>query len=225
MKKTRIVGLLLVFVLVTSCFVGGTFAKYASTGSGSDNAAVAKWSILVKGTEIAVTGDPETVTFDLFNTVRDTDSVDGDEDDDADVANASSSDHTLIAPGTCGSFTLDIVNNSEVTAQYTISLSENNASEIPLQYSVNETDWYDSIEILMDNDATSDELDKQRIEMLGVSGNSDSKTIYWRWVFEGITNGAHTGQTDASDTNLGITAQGTAPKVTVTATITVEQVD
>jgi hypothetical protein len=44
MKKTRIMGLLLVLVLVTSCFAGGTFAKYTSVATGSDEANVAKWS-------------------------------------------------------------------------------------------------------------------------------------------------------------------------------------
>ena len=67
MKKFRIVALLLVMCLASSCFVGGTFAKYSSTAEGSDSAVVARWSIDVDGTDIAV---EDTVAFDLFATVK-----------------------------------------------------------------------------------------------------------------------------------------------------------
>lgn len=51
-KWMRLSGGLLVLTLITSCFVGGTFAKYVSKGEGTDTARVAKW-----GVEVAVTGD------------------------------------------------------------------------------------------------------------------------------------------------------------------------
>lgn len=40
-KAMRTAALLLVLVLMTSCFVGGTFAKYTTTASGSESARVA----------------------------------------------------------------------------------------------------------------------------------------------------------------------------------------
>lgn len=43
----RVAGLLLALVLVTSCFVGGTFAKYVTSGTGADHAKVAKWGVKV----------------------------------------------------------------------------------------------------------------------------------------------------------------------------------
>ena len=43
----RSAGLLLVLVLVTSCFVGSTFAKYTVGGTGSDTARVAKFGVNV----------------------------------------------------------------------------------------------------------------------------------------------------------------------------------
>mgnify|MGYP002508629535 CR=1 FL=1 len=43
----RFVAMLLVLVLMTSCFVGGTFAKYTTADSASDTARVAKWGITV----------------------------------------------------------------------------------------------------------------------------------------------------------------------------------
>lgn len=46
----RVAGLLLALVLVTSCFVGGTFAKYTTGNYGEDNARVAKFGVAVQGT-------------------------------------------------------------------------------------------------------------------------------------------------------------------------------
>ena len=46
----RVAGLLLALVLVTSCFVGGTFAKYVTSGGGTDHARVAKFGVTVKAT-------------------------------------------------------------------------------------------------------------------------------------------------------------------------------
>ena len=37
----RAAVLMLALVLITSCFVGGTFAKYVTSGSGTDSARVA----------------------------------------------------------------------------------------------------------------------------------------------------------------------------------------
>ena len=45
----RVAGLLLALVLVTSCFVGGTFAKYTTGNYGEDNARVAKFGVTVQG--------------------------------------------------------------------------------------------------------------------------------------------------------------------------------
>lgn len=43
----RSAGLLLALVLVTSCFVGSTFAKYVTSGDAGDNARVAKWGVSI----------------------------------------------------------------------------------------------------------------------------------------------------------------------------------
>lgn len=48
-KTLRVAGLLLALVLVTSCFVGGTFAKYTTSGGGSEAARVAKFGVKVQG--------------------------------------------------------------------------------------------------------------------------------------------------------------------------------
>lgn len=46
-KPMRLAALLLALTLITSCFVGGTFAKYVTTGSAGDTARVAKWGVEV----------------------------------------------------------------------------------------------------------------------------------------------------------------------------------
>ena len=209
-KLMRAATLLMVLTLMTSCFVGSTFAKYTSTASGSDTARVAKWSIKVEDTEIAVTGDAPTVAFDLFGTIKDTAGA-----DEADVdLDGILGEAQVIAPGTSGSFQLDIENLSEVNAKYTITLTETNASNIPLQYSVDGTTWKDSIAEL-----TMTALTDVAIAM---ETGTSSQTVFWRWVFEGTTEGAHAGQTDATDTTLGV---GGTASVTITATITATQVD
>lgn len=50
MKKnwtTRVAVALLALTMITSCFVGSTFAKYVTKAEGTDNARVAKWGILL----------------------------------------------------------------------------------------------------------------------------------------------------------------------------------
>ena len=51
MKKNRmmrVASALLVAVLLTTCAISGTFAKYVTTESGSDFARVAKWGVNVE---------------------------------------------------------------------------------------------------------------------------------------------------------------------------------
>ena len=43
----RAAVLMLALVLITSCFVGGTFAKYVTSGNGTDSARVAKFGVTV----------------------------------------------------------------------------------------------------------------------------------------------------------------------------------
>lgn len=67
-KMMRVASALLVAVLLTTCAISGTFAKYVSEATGSDQARVAKWGW----------GD-SSITLDLFDDVYDdtVDSADG----------------------------------------------------------------------------------------------------------------------------------------------------
>ena len=217
MKKNRtmrIAVLMLALSLLTCCFVGSTFAKYTSSATGSSSATVAKWSFSVEGEEIAV--EPATTfAFDLFATAG---SYDEENDDVA---------AKKLAPGTLGSFTLDVANNSEVTAAYVITLTETNADNVPLRYSVDNTNWFDSMEALMADSTASGLLKSASI----AQGGTANVTVYWQWVFDSTKGTVHAGQTDATDTALGIAAREAndvdtfVPEVTIVASITVTQVD
>ncbi len=54
-RTLRAAVLMLALVLITSCFVGGTFAKYVTSGEAGDNARVAKWGVSI--TRLHATGD------------------------------------------------------------------------------------------------------------------------------------------------------------------------
>ena len=203
----RSASVMMVLALLLSCFVCGTMANYVSTASGSDVITVAKWSFTQDGTEFVVDGSDE-ITFNLFNTVNDTNGGAAETDI---VAN----DGTLIAPGTKGSFKLSFKNESQVNATYKLALTEENAEEVPIMYSCdNGATWVHDLETLSVNDATA-------INM----GDTVEITVLWMWAFDGADENAYASQTDAYDTDLGIDAQQAAATISVTAALTLEQVN
>lgn len=111
MKKTKLMRaalLLLVLTLITSCFVGGTFAKYTTSANGSDSARVAKWGF-----------QPTTITMtDLFKDAYDT---------------TVKSAVDVIAPGTMGSAKFGFTYGGDTTATapevaYTFEVSTTGSS-------------------------------------------------------------------------------------------------
>ena len=192
----RLVAVLAVVMMFTMCFVGGTFAKYTSSGTGTDNATVAKWDIRVNGSEIATS---DTFTFDLFQTITDSDLASAE----TDIAPA---DGSIIAPGTSGKFSIAIQNLSEVNATYTIDYTVTNTDNIPVEFSTNGTDWKTNI----------NDLDVTNVA-IGL-GTDTTVTVQWRWRFEAdnVTEG------DNADTTLG--KDGTAT-LEVSAKVTATQVD
>lgn len=187
----RVMVVLFVVMMSTMCFVGGTFAKYTSSGTGTDTATVAKWSFKVGETDIATS---DTFTFDLFNTVNDT------TDNNAEMEMAPNNG-TIIAPGTQGSFDLVLTNASQVTAQYAIDYTVTNNNDIPVQFSVDGENWTNDLADVAASDSTK------------LAANSGTTTIkvQWKWGFNGGD--------DSYDTALGI--GGTAVltvKAEVTAT-------
>lgn len=202
MKKNssmRLALILLVLTLITSCFVGGTFAKYTSSANASaTSATVAKWSFKVGGADIATTTD--SVSFNLFSTLLDTDGS-----AETDVKNSK------LAPGTSGRFEIEVKNSSEVNATYSLALSLTNANSIPLEFSTDGgSTWKTTIsEVNVTDKAIAFDA-------------TDSVTVQWRWAFERGADDSAKAANNTADTALGVA--GTA-SVTVTATVTATQVD
>ena len=207
-KAMRLASTLLVVALLTACAISGTFAKYTTTATNSDSATVAKWSLKLNNDEFTSTN---AVTFGLFDTVNETNLLDSEK-------------HVVegdIAPGTGGSFDLEVTNASDVDATYTIKLEETNTSGVPLRYSLDGETWTDSISELTMTGLQNQSLAKKTSDATA----SADHTVYWRWVFDSAENNAytmHTDQTDVTDTALGVAGTGT---VEIKATITATQVN
>lgn len=191
----RLVAVLAVTMMFTMCFVGGTFAKYTSSATGTDSATVAKWSFKVGETNIATT---DTFTFDLFNTIKDSNGINNE-------TEMNPVDGSIIAPGTQGSFDLVLKNESQVTAQYAIDYTVTNNNDIPVKFSVDGgSNWTNDLADVAASDSTK------------LAANSGTTTIkvQWKWDFNGSD--------DSFDTALGI---GGNAVLTVKAEVTATQVD
>ena len=204
MKKFRIVAILLVMCLASSCFVGSTFAKYVSTARKSDTATIAQWSILVNNDNQFAVAQPS-IDFPLFATtnIEDTYTNDGT----LTVRNSNKKVKAdRIAPGTSGSFSYTIENLSEVDALCSVDFSIVKPATLALQFSRDgQTNWDTDINKLDD------------VTELAMETGSVTVNIYWRWVYE---NNA-----DIDDTALGISARDASEEVTITVELTVTQVD
>lgn len=203
-KQKALAMALVALAAVGSYFIAGTYAKYTSEISGSDTASVAKWKWTINGNVIdSVEGATNGFTFNLFDTIKDSDLTSSE----ADVAAGK------IAPGTSGSFEINLTNNSEVNATYAIAFTETNAGSVPIEYSTDGTTWVS--------------IGNLNVAATGINMNaSASKTIYWRWAYTGAQSTNYTTtQTDATDTALGFGANTSPAEVQVTATVTVTQVD
>ena len=208
-KMMRIASVLLIAVILTTSVIGGTLAKYTSDVTVNAQATVAKWDIEVNDTQIAVSGDP-VVTFNLFAATSIYDLDGSGNVDTASLEANIAEENGLIAPGCGGTFNFKIENNSQVDAEYTIAYTLTNNNNIPLEFSKDNIHWDSNIGSLTVNDV---DIDRGEVD--------DTQTFYWRWAY--YVDAAR----DTSDTTLGIYAQNpaTVPSATVTATITVNQVN
>lgn len=236
-KLMRASGILLVLTLMTSCFVGGTFAKYVSKGEGSDSARVAKW-----GVEVTIEGDGFKTTYQKDdtsssvqnNTVISTGEVNGIE--------------KVVAPGTEGKFggitisgTPEVAVEITTTADVTLSgwnIAGDSGDEFycPLIFTIgNQTingldysketagganSFQQAIKTAIEQ-ATS-----QKIEAgTNLSSVGENITYSWKWPFEDST-GSAISQSDELDTKLGDNAANDNPAtITIKVTTTVTQID
>lgn len=222
MKKNnsmRIAIVVIALTLITSCFVGTTFAKYTATITNTaDTARVAKF--VVSAFDKTATATENTATLALFDIskvydARDLYANDADyaaaaKTDDLDIKNGTGDD-VIIAPGSWGTFSYTITNGSEVSVTYAITYTVSEAG-VPLQWSTDGVTWTDSLANVPAAEATYDgegTLISQGTE-LEVGAAAVPVNVYWRWVFEG------------DDNTLGF-AGSASPSVQISVTFT--QVD
>lgn len=188
MKKrnnaSKIVLFLLIAVVLTTCAISGTFAKYVSEATGSDNATVAKWSFKFAGSDI-VTSD--TFTIDLFKDSY----IDGS------TTYVDGNSKKVVAPGTTGSVSFDVENASQVLASYEVDFTVTKAAGIPIQFSTDNATWSTDL---------GDVAEKQ----LAIGG-TDTLTIYWKWVTD--TDAADTALGKDGTATITVEAKVTASQV------------
>ena len=228
----RAAVLMLALVLITSCFVGGTFAKYVTSGDAADHARVAKWGVTVTAHE---TGDIFAQSYD--NTVI----ADG--------------NYKVIAPGTKkdDAALVTLSGKPEVSVKVTYSAEhfsltgkwvgdENDTFYCPLIIKVTgkvgDTVKTETINCAEKNSAAEIETAVQNAvaacsatyapntDLSSAAVDGEGLKISWEWPFEGTAN---PGQTDEMDTYLGDQAAKTSgldvPSIHIPVTATVTQID
>lgn len=236
-RTMRVAALLLVLTLMTSCFVGGTFAKYTTNGKAEDNARVAKWGV--------------TVTHDnaiFYDAYKDT-HVDYTANEQVDTitvqANVAGAD--VVAPGTSGTITAFDINGTpevdvEVTytpvltlANWSIVVDGNEEEYCPIIITVNGTDYYIGMSAEVDSiDKLVEAVNKAIVAKGAVyhtntdlSAVEDDLLVSWRWEFDNTAANwkAADGQTDAKDTLLGNLTGDDVPTIKIEITCTIDQVN
>lgn len=180
-KKTLLVVALLLLVGVTSAYVAYSYAKYASEVTGQGETTVAKWDFVNDN-------DGLDVSVDITSTV-----------------NATSLINDRIAPGTNGSFDIELVNGgTETGVAYTIEFDVTN---VPTNL------------MLCTDSSCTNEIDFRNGDTLtGTLAAKDatgtSATIYWKWPFG--TSNAVTDTVNRADTTDGMAGNDMTIDVTIT---------
>ena len=240
-KMMRFASALLVATLLSTSVISGTFAKYVTTGTGSDSARVAKWgvSINANGTSFATSyKNDEEISTNAIGSV-------------SSVNNGGSDSKKLIAPGTSGELVECTISGTpevavKVTYDATVDLTgwtvtgdfdgngitdpstETNVEYCPIIFRV------DTVDIKMDStNPALDTLDKFKnaveLAIEGYTAEYDvnqnlanestvaTPDVSWRWPID-VDN--------TKDTLLGEkAADGNAPEISVSITTTVSQID
>ena len=221
-KMMRIASVLLVAVLLSTCVISGTFAKYVTSASGSDSARVAKFGVVVAvnvdgafASEYAATADVATGTA-IAKTV-----ISSTKDENENLTN-------VLAPGTAGWLLESVTISGEpevavnVSAEATLTLT---GWEVEGEYYCPLIITVDSTALHGTNYESAEEFAAAVEELLDLEANfapnaplSYNHTVAWRWEFEGA---ASSKQTDENDTKLGNAGNAT---IAFNLTITVTQI-
>ena len=231
MKKNmmmRLASVLLIAVLMSTCAISGTFAKYVTSEQGSDTARVAKFGVTV-----------EADSFGMFKTDYKTDSKTATFTGDYSVS--SSDGDKLLAPGTSGSFAdIAITGTPEVAVDVAIAATVEVTGKweaggefyCPVVVTVgtkaisgldytSAADFAAAIKTAIEGKSAQYAPNKD----LGTIYNNDNLDLAWAWAFENAT-GSKQNQTDVKDTELGDTAAaGEDLEISIGVSITVTQID
>lgn len=221
----RVASVLLVAVLLSTCVISGTFAKYVTSEGSTDNARVAKWGVTI--TAVNATSNTffkgEYTTDDSNYSATITNSVD------------SSDSKDVIAPGTKGDWVnVSVTGTPEVAVkiEYTADL------ELDGWTCGSPAAFYCPVIIIIDNveysakgtNCTTADAFEEFIEAKiaahtenyapnkDLSSDANTLTISWKWDFESGD--------DSADTYYGnLAANDQAPTISLTVTTTITQVD
>lgn len=221
--------LLLVLTLITSCFVGGTFAKYTTNGKGEDSARVAKFGVTVTG----VGQEANT----MFAKEYGKDDPTYPNDSGSATGLTVKSDVKVVAPGTKGNMAaFTITGTPEVAVKVTYEATEFDLGE---NWKDSESNYYCPLEItvgtttLKGTDTTYTSVEDFETAVKNAiaaysktykpgtvldNQTADNLAVSWAWNFEG--------NDDAKDTYLGDqAAANNAANISLKVTATVTQID
>lgn len=217
MKKNRMIriaSVLLIAVLISTCALSGTLAKYVTSETGSDSARVAKWGVFVA---VAVgTADGSAFADEYGATVK-----------------SSVADDAVVAPGTSGTLL-----TSSISGAPEVAVSVKEVADLDLgAYWIANGGYYCPIKIVvttdggiptvfngMDYDTAADfeaaveGVLNRDVDFAANTNLAKGHVVTWEWTFNGGVE-----QTDANDSILGEAAS--APSISFTYSATVTQRD
>ena len=229
MKKNvmmRIASFLMVAVLLSTCAISGTFAKYVSTDYTQDDARVAKWGVKITG----VKGAANSMFSDSYKDTPQT--YTASESGDTITVQAGTAGTNIVAPGTnstLSAFDISGTPEVDVAVTYTADLTLTNwtiggVDYCPIVFTVNTTEIKidgSTIKTVAELEAAVEKAITDVTNTYDTNTNleavEDDLTVTWSWAFTGD---------DAKDTALGNqAADGTAAAIALTVNVTITQVN
>lgn len=224
-KMMRIASVLLVAVILTTCAISGTYAKYVTSGNSSDSARVAKFGVNVNATSDSAFKS----TYALDGTLSTGVTIDN-------SVKAGNGTDKLVAPGTSGTLTKVSLSGSPEVA---VRVAFTGTLELGDKWVDSTSAYYCPIEITVGSDtfkgttyASADEFEAAvnakiatftndyvaGTDLSAIAVSNNAPAISWKWAFEG--------NDDVKDTYLGDQAAAdNAATISLSVTATVTQID
>jgi len=247
MKKymmLRIASVMLVAVMMSTCAISGTFAKYVTSKEAHDSARVAKFGVTITATGTMFGKNYYNVGHSNSNLPTSYIAA-------AVTSVVSGNGDNVIAPGTKGSLasmTLEGTPEVDVEVTYQATLTINNAEwfvapyeYFPLLITVGAKTFginglHEAAKITSGCECTdiSDLITKVEAEIEGTSATYDAGTVLddkdadsvdvsWEWLYETGADAAAKEANNEKDTELA--KPGNLPEITLSITTTVTQID